>query len=76
MMPVCGAHKGLCSEVQQAGLVRKRLGRFPCLSLRTMIDCGLSDQEIGQYFQVTPASVRRLRRVFAGGEAGRKWSFG
>ncbi len=48
----------------QHKLILDKLGRLPDLSLRAMQDYGLSDQEIGRYFEVTPSSVRRLRRAF------------
>lgn len=44
-------------------LIVSKLGRVPDLALRALDDYGLTDQDIGRYFAVTPSSVRRLRRA-------------
>ncbi len=48
----------------QHRLILKKLGHLPKRSLEAMGDNGLSDDDIGRYFQITPALVRRLRRAF------------
>ena len=44
-------------------LIVSKLGRVPDLALQALDDYGLTDQDIGRYFSVTPSSVRRLRRA-------------
>lgn len=39
------------------------LGPMPVAALEAMQGYGLDDGEIGRYYGVTPATVRRLRRV-------------
>lgn len=50
-------------------LIERKLGRIPDRALRAMDDYGLDDCEIGRYFDVTPSSVRRLRRALGCPEA-------
>lgn len=46
-------------------LIMSKLGPMPDASLRAMTEYGLSDQEIGTYFGLTPSTIRRLRRTLA-----------
>jgi len=62
-MPTNRADLSLEERARQQPLIREKLGRFPCMSLRAMLDLDLSDNDIARYFVVTPSSVRRLRRV-------------
>jgi hypothetical protein len=50
---------------RQHQLLLDKLGYLPKLSLEAMDGYGLNDEEIGHYFQVTPSSIRRLRRAFS-----------
>jgi chemotaxis regulatin CheY-phosphate phosphatase CheZ len=59
-----GAFQLSAKTSSQHRLILEKLGRLPKMSLEAMKDYGLSDEEIGHYFHVTPSSVRRLRRVF------------
>lgn len=48
---------------RQHNIILDKLGEVPGLSLQAMCDYGLNDREIGRYFEVTTASVGRLRRA-------------
>ncbi len=50
----------------QHQLLLDKLGYLPKLSLEAMDGYGLSDEEIGHYFHITPSSIRRLRRALGG----------
>jgi hypothetical protein len=59
-------HKTLNASARtsnQHRLILGKFGRLPKLSLQAMDGYGLSDEDIGQYFKVTPSSIRRLKRA-------------
>ena len=45
--------------------ILERFGPEPDLSLRSMTGYGLNDVEIGKYYGISSASVRRLKSVLA-----------
>ena len=47
----------------QHRLILEKLGPMPQASLAAMAGYGLSEQEIGHYFGITPCSITRLKRV-------------
>ncbi len=47
-------------------LITSKLGQLPDLALQAMDGYGLNDREIGHYFDVSPSSIRRLRRALGG----------
>ena len=51
-------------DVSEAKCVTAALGPMPRETLTAMVDCGLSDTEIGRYFKISKYSVIALRRHF------------
>lgn len=47
----------------QHRLILDKLGPMPQASLSAMSGYGLSEQEIGHYFGITPCSITRLKRA-------------
>jgi hypothetical protein len=58
-----GSFENPAMNANEHRLILEKLGRLPKLSLQAMDGYGLSDEDIGQYFQVSPSSIRRLRRA-------------